>query len=80
MPGPFVFPPALTNGLFGGDPYTPLLRAYENDDVQVRVIAGAHVQPHSMYFNGVKWKFQPGTLNGQPVPVYYNLTVTFRIQ
>lgn len=27
-----------------------------------------------------RWKFQPGTLNGQPVPVYYSLTVNFRIE
>jgi protein TonB len=27
-----------------------------------------------------QWKFRPGTLNGQPVPVIYNLTVTFRLQ
>ena len=27
-----------------------------------------------------QWKFTPGTLNGQPVPVYYNLTVNFRIE
>jgi periplasmic protein TonB len=26
-----------------------------------------------------KWKFRPGTLNGQPVAVYYNLTVNFRL-
>lgn len=57
----FKFPLPLTTGLFGGDPYTPLLRAYENDSVQVRVIAGAHVFPHSMYFNGVRWFFEPGT-------------------
>ena len=25
------------------------------------------------------WKFRPGTLNGQPVAVYYNLTVNFRL-
>jgi protein TonB len=31
--------------------------------------------------NAVKqWKFKPGTLNGQPVPVYYNLTVNFAIE
>ena len=31
--------------------------------------------------NAIKqWKFTPGTLNGQPVPVYYNLTVNFRIE
>jgi len=27
-----------------------------------------------------KWKYKPGTLNGQPVPVIYNLTVNFRLQ
>ena len=27
-----------------------------------------------------RWKFKPGTLNGQPVPVIYNLTVNFRLQ
>lgn len=27
-----------------------------------------------------KWKFQPATLNGKPVDVYYNLTVNFRLQ
>lgn len=26
-----------------------------------------------------QWKFKPGTLNGQAVPVYYNLTVNFRL-
>jgi protein TonB len=27
-----------------------------------------------------RWKFSPGTLGGQPVPVIYNLTVNFRLQ
>lgn len=27
-----------------------------------------------------KWKFQPATLNGKPVTVYYNLTVNFTLQ
>lgn len=27
-----------------------------------------------------RWKFSPGTLNGQAVPVIYNLTVNFRLQ
>ena len=40
-------------GLF--DPYTPLLRAYENDDVQVRVLIGAHFVPHSFNLHGLKW-------------------------
>ncbi len=27
-----------------------------------------------------QWRFRPATLNGEPVAVYYNLTVNFRIQ
>jgi protein TonB len=27
-----------------------------------------------------QWKFEPATLNGKPVDVYYNLTVNFRLQ
>ncbi len=27
-----------------------------------------------------KWKFKPATLNGEPVAVYYSLTVSFRLQ
>lgn len=27
-----------------------------------------------------RWKFEPATLNGEPVAVYYNLTVNFRLQ
>lgn len=27
-----------------------------------------------------RWKFEPATLNGKPVDVYFNLTVNFRLQ
>jgi protein TonB len=27
-----------------------------------------------------KWQFEPATLHGKPVSVYYNLTVNFRLQ
>src|SRR4029077_5248684 len=27
-----------------------------------------------------KWKFRPGTMNGEPVPVIFNLTVNFTLQ
>ncbi|HKB79830.1 MAG TPA: energy transducer TonB, partial [Thermoanaerobaculia bacterium] len=27
-----------------------------------------------------RWKFVPGTLNGQPVPVFYDLTINFRLE
>jgi len=49
----------LTEGMEGGDPYTPLLRAFEDDRVQVRVIAGAHMLPHAFTIGGMKWLFEP---------------------
>jgi hypothetical protein len=56
----FIFPKKpLTSGMQGGDPYTPLLRAYEGDRVQVRVIAGAHMLPHAFTVGGMKWLFEP---------------------
>ena len=27
-----------------------------------------------------RWKFEPATLNGKPVAVYYNMTANFRLQ
>jgi TonB family protein len=27
-----------------------------------------------------QWRFKPGTHNGEPVAVFYNLTVNFRLQ
>ena len=53
----------LTPGMLGGDPYTPLLRAYEGDRVQVRVIVGAHMLPHDFTIHGIKWLFEPSFNN-----------------
>jgi hypothetical protein len=56
----FKFPKkALTPGMQPGDPYTPLLRAYEGDRVQIRVIVGAHMLPHDFTIQGMKWLFEP---------------------
>ena len=27
-----------------------------------------------------KWRFEPATLDGKPVPVYYNLTINFTLE
>src|SRR5271165_1042774 len=45
------------------DPYTPLLRAYQNDRVQIRILAGAHVATHSFTAHGIKWLFEPSSTN-----------------
>jgi protein TonB len=46
-----------------------------------RVLKGLPMGLDNAALEAVKrWKFQPGTLNGQPVPVYYNLTINFQLQ
>jgi len=55
------FYPPLTKGVQPGDPFTPLLRAYENDRVQIRILVGAHEETHNMTINGHKWLHEPGT-------------------
>ena len=49
----------LTAGLYNGDPFTPLLRAYEGDKVLIRTLVGAHEEPHSFSVHGLKWRFEP---------------------
>jgi hypothetical protein len=55
-PGPY---PPLVPGMGDYDPYTPLLRANENDRVQVRILVGAHEEGHNFTIHGVKWLFEP---------------------
>ncbi len=57
-----VYPP-LTPGVGAGDPFTPLLRANAGDNVQVRMVVGAHQNPHNFTFNGLKWLYEPSNVN-----------------
>jgi hypothetical protein len=50
-------------GVLPTDPYTPLFSAYEGDDVQVRVLAGAHTSMHDFTLHGMKWLFEPFNKN-----------------
>ncbi|HEV2802771.1 MAG TPA: hypothetical protein VGW12_20030 [Pyrinomonadaceae bacterium] len=54
--GPY---PPLTADVGPYDPFTPLLRAYENDNVEIRVLVGAHEEGHNFSINGIKWLFEP---------------------
>lgn len=48
---------------------------------EARIIKGLPMGLENEALNAVKrWKFRPGTLNGQPVPVYFNLSVNFRLE
>ena len=57
------FYPPLTKDVQPGDPFTPLLRAYEDDPVQIRILVGAHEEGHNFGVNGIKWKFEPSDPN-----------------
>lgn len=51
--------PALTPGVQPGDPFTPLLRTYASDDVQLRILMGAHINPHNFTVHGLNWLKEP---------------------
>ena len=42
---------------------TPLMRAYQNDNVQVRVLVGAHVFSHQFNLEGPTWFAEPSWKN-----------------
>lgn len=53
--GPLTSPAST----YPGDPYTPLLRAYEGDPVKIRVLVGAHEASHNLTVHGMKWLREP---------------------
>jgi len=55
--------PQLTRDLRPGDPFTPLIRAYEGDRVVVRTLVGAHEEEHVFSSHGIKWLFEPDWAN-----------------
>ena len=61
---PYKFPPWLMPANVPGgpqktDPFTPLIRGYVGDDIQIRTLVGAHLQPHAFTIHGVDWLSQP---------------------
>ena len=60
---PWIPYPNLTSGLQPGDPYTPLIRAYENDRVHVRTLVGAHEEEHNFNMHGLNWLHEPEFLD-----------------
>ena len=58
-----TFYPPLTGGIQPGDPFTPLLRVYDRDKVQIRVLVGGQEEGHNFSMHGVKWLFEPSDKN-----------------
>ena len=57
------FYPRLTIGVKPTDPFTPLMRFFENDKVQIRILVGAHQEGHNFSVHGTKWLFEPSDPN-----------------
>jgi hypothetical protein len=71
-------------GVLGVDPYTPLLRAYQNDKVEVRLIAGSHLTTHDFSMPGLKWFFEPsdhnsGYRNNQTIGISEHFELLFTL-
>lgn len=56
---PSFFSSPLTKDVLPGDPFTPLLKAYSGDKVQIRILMGAHEEGHNFSAHGIKWLFEP---------------------
>ncbi|HEV7506891.1 MAG TPA: hypothetical protein VGS07_18520 [Thermoanaerobaculia bacterium] len=56
---PTPYPSLTAQPAQPGDPFTPILRAYAGDDVEVRALVGAHTNPHNLTLMGLKWLFEP---------------------
>lgn len=54
------FYPPLTADVRPGDPFTPLIRSYKGDKVQVRMLVGAHEEGHVVSVQGTKWLAEAG--------------------
>ncbi len=52
---PTWYPP-LSQDQRPGDPYTPLVRAYEGDRVKFGFVVGAHEEMHALQLHGLRWR------------------------
>jgi manganese oxidase len=50
--------PELTGDVRPRDPFTPIMRTYQGDQIDVRVLVGGHEEGHIMNIHGMKWLFQ----------------------
>ena len=66
------------------DPMTPLMRAYQNDKVQIRVLVGAHVFSHQFNLQGPTWFSEPswknsGYRSAQPMGLSEHFELLFNV-
>lgn len=74
----------LTAGAFGNDPFTPIARVYQGDQVQVRTLVGAHLNMHNFSMQGFHWLFEPsntvsGIRSSQPMGISEHFELNFQV-
>ena len=72
------------NPNFAPDPITPLLRAYQGDNVQIRTLVGAHVFAHQFNLMGPTWFAEPswqnsGYRSNQPMGLSEHFELLFKV-
>jgi len=82
--GQDIFTESLSEGRHQGDPATPLLRAFDGDRVQIRLIQGAQEENHVFTMHGAKWLAQPGSqnsgyTNGQQIGISEHFEMDARV-
>jgi manganese oxidase len=71
-------------GVLKGDPFTPLMRAYQGDKVQIRMLVGAHQYAHQFNFGGPTWLAEPswknsGYRSAQPMGLSEHFELLFNV-
>jgi hypothetical protein len=66
------------------EPGTPLMRAYQGDNVQVRILVGAHVFAHQFNLMGPTWVTEPswktsGYRSNQPMGLSEHFELLFKV-
>jgi hypothetical protein len=66
------------------DPLTPLMRAYQGDNIQIRTLVGAHVFAHQFNFAGPQWFAEPswknsGYRSNQPMGLSEHFELLFKV-
>ena len=46
-------------GVLATDPFTPLMRVYEDDRIRMNLLVGAHEEGHNVNVRGTRWLFEP---------------------
>jgi protein TonB len=76
-----LYPETARKARIGGTVIIETIIDRNGNVTDARVLKGLPLGLDQSAVDAVKrWKFKPGTLNGQPIPVIFTLTVNFRPQ